>query len=813
MRQDDDERTQDLPPGGGFGGRGTPRDGQRGPSSFGGLVPDDTDTFPPLGGSPDLFPNYRVRQPPKPPGPPRNRGPLIAAISVVALIAVVGGVLFTTSRVAPKSGIGRILGCGDGSPCQAAESYLKEYTSGNYEAMYGLTSSASRQRFNDPKILSGNYQDAHDYIVNRTKGIISAAQITSVSASSSDVKQSSDTAATVPARIVYNSARLGTFTEDVTIPLVHEQGAWHVTWTPGLIFPQMDDQADPYYQRHVRLSTAVGRRGTIYDRDNNVLAKDDTVYQVGVIPAKIGDEGKLLQALSGALKVPSNDIKSAYQGGSASNFHLIRTVPPQLYNQISSTLSGLAGVQVNPTTSRVYPYGADLAAVTGYVSIIQPADQKNDKDHYYDNGDLVGHTGIEAWGEKYLRPTKGGALKIVNANADGSDGATAYTVASRDGTNGDDIHTTINLAEQEAAIKGLNSAQYQGQKGGGAMAVDPASGEVLVFASQPACDPNDFALGFHDGTDACLSNQTDPLNNHVLRNAVPIGSVFKTVTLATGLENGISATDTFTCHGSYLIPGQSKPSLDHLITGHGTLTMSGALAPSCDVIFWMVAVQVGDKDPNALPKMARGFGYGAPTKIVGVPDGVEVSGLVPDPDYVQHLSPPANWAPVDSANLGIGQGYFQATIAQVAMASAAIGNNGVRMQPRLVTSITAGSAVVQTFDAKQIGTLPLSADHLAMLQAAMAGTTYGDGTTATVFKNYPIAVAGKTGTAQACDNCSTPPHTWFSFYAPVAPLSGPPQAAKIAGAAAFFNSGGEGGPNAGPVTRAIMDVQFKVSGQ
>ncbi|MBF6591794.1 MAG: hypothetical protein IVW57_14900, partial [Ktedonobacterales bacterium] len=180
MRPEDQDTTNALPPLGSDSGEARPPAGGR-PRSGGppGLPPlgSDTDPFTTREMSPGLFPSYEVRRPPRPRPPRPSRAPWLIAVSVVALIAVVFGVLYTSSRVAPKSGIGRILGCGDGSPCQAADAYLKAYTSGNYEAMYGLTSSASRQHFSDPKILGGAYKDAHTYIVNRTRGILSAAQV------------------------------------------------------------------------------------------------------------------------------------------------------------------------------------------------------------------------------------------------------------------------------------------------------------------------------------------------------------------------------------------------------------------------------------------------------------------------------------------------------------------------------------------------------------------------------------------------------------------------------------------------------------
>ncbi len=139
----------------------------------------------------------------------------------------------------------------------------------------------------------------------------------------------------------------------------------------------------------------------------------------------------------------------------------------------------------------------------------------------------------------------------------------------------------------------------------------------------------------------------------------------------------------FTCTGSYQVPGEAKPRLDDVPQGHGQLTAPGALAPSCDVVFWQIAALLNSKDPDLLPQMAKAFGFGAYTDIVGVPKSDENPGIVPDPDWMK-ANNHGTWSPTDAANLGIGQGFFQATPAQIALATAAIADNGIRMQPRLV---------------------------------------------------------------------------------------------------------------------------------
>ena len=735
---------------------------------------------------------------------------LLTTLLVVALVA--GGayalILSTRGPGSPTSP----SGCGNGTPCQVANAYIAAFTGGKYQALYALTSQASRTRFSDPAILHASakyqvnavdYTSAQDYITHRTQYIVAAADINSMAATAGAVHIVSATQATVPARLIMTSARVGDIVEDITIPLRLENKAWRVEWSPGLIFPQLDSAADPTYTNVVRLITAgyEGQRGAIYDGANHALALDGTVYQIQVCPSQIKSQSAVITALMGNIDLTQTEITNAYSGQDPSQCYAVRTITQTLYSKVSAALT-VAGIQAQQTTGRVYPYGEDTAAVTGYVGQVSPQDLQGDPSHYYESGDMIGRAGVELWGEKYLRPLKGGKLVIRSRNADGSDGPIQASIAERQPVNGDDIHTSINLAAQQAGMAKLRSgAPYSG----GAMAVNPVTGEVLVLASNPMYDPNDLSLGLTANEQTRLNAMNHPYLDRAVQTADPVGSVFKLVTLSTGLENGVTPTQIFTCPGTFTLPGVAHVFVDDKPSGHGSLTAPHALAPSCDVVFWKIGAMMNDKDPTLLPNMAKAFGYGAPTGIVGLPVGIENPGIVPDPAWLKQ-NQNATWTAVDAVNLAIGQGFFQATPAQVAMATAAIADSGKRMLPRLVTSVTDPTgATVFTAQQKQIGTLPLSADNMQVLQVAMLGPTHDpDGTTQYKFLNYPVNVAGKTGTAESGQ---PKPHAWFTCYAPASPITGAPVTPTVAVSALMENSS-YGETYGVPVAKEIMDSLF-----
>ncbi|HZC05737.1 MAG TPA: penicillin-binding transpeptidase domain-containing protein, partial [Ktedonobacterales bacterium] len=427
-----------------------------------------------------------------------------------------------------------------------------------------------------------------------------------------------------------------------------------------------------------------------------------------------------------------------------------------------------------------------------------------DTSHYYQSGDVIGRAGVEQWGESYLRPTKGGRLDIRSRNADGSDGPVVTNIAQRAAQSGENIYTAIDVATQQTAMSKLASQQGHA---GGAVALAPGTGDVLAMASYPTYDPNDFSLGFTANEQARFNALDSPYLNRATMAADPTGSIFKLVTLSADLEHGISSTYVFSCTGTYQIPGTTTILHDDKPTGHGNLTAPDAIGPSCDIVFWKSAVMLNQQDPNILPTVARGFGLGLPTGMIGLPSDEDNPGLVPDPAWLK-ANKNATWTATDAANLGIGQGFFEATPAQIAQMTATIANNGKRMRPRLVTKVVDVNGVTtKPIAPEQVGVAPLSAENLQVVQFAMLGPIYSPGGTSVGdFAGYPVTVAGKTGTAESG---RPDPHAWFVCYAPAQKLSGPPVTPQVA-VATLVEFSGFGDTFAAPVSKAIMSAYLRI---
>jgi penicillin-binding protein 2 len=726
---------------------------------------------------------------------------LAVGLVLVALAIAIPGVLLTRGSGASSTTTATLPpGCEiQGSPCQMAQAYMTAYTAGKYDAAYQFVAQAAITRFSAPAILRTNYKDAHDYIVNRTQALLGEAEVYAVTAKVGGQTVTGKNSATVSVHVVMETIRTGEIAQDLHLPFVSEKGHWLLNWSPGLIFKNLDDPADPRYQRLLHLFLYDAPRGKILDRDGHALANDEAVKVIGIVPAEIKNESALLQTLGNDLDYTPDQLKGVYQHRNATEFVQIRTVTLATWQHVAGDVTPLigAGVQVRDGTARVYPYGADAAAITGYVAAVSDQDLINDSAHYYEPTDLVGRDGIEGWADARLRPVKGGELDIVPLNADGSYGDPAYTLGRRVPAAGADVHTAINLALQQKAMADMRAQQHSS----GTVALDPTTGEVLVLASNPMYDPNDFSLGFTPNAAARLNALDHPYLNRAVAGTYPIGSVGKVTVLAAAMESGIPDTQNWNCPGSYLVPGSSTPRIDDVPSGHGNITDIRALAVSCDVVFWQISVNLFGKDPHLWYNMAHSLGYGARTQITGLSDGVEATGNVTLPD-----------SPGAAANVAVGQGDFTATPIQLASVAQAIANNGQRLQPRLVTSVvgTDGQAQV-TFAPRKLNDLAISAGHLTSLQAAMLGPTTAPGGTAyDDFGTFSVRVAGKTGTAEA-EPAGSLPDSLFTCYAPASPVGGPPVTARIAVGAIVANSG-LGEQFAVPISKDLIKLMMGVNG-
>jgi penicillin-binding protein 2 len=225
---------------------------------------------------------------------------------------------------------------------------------------------------------------------------------------------------------------------------------------------------------------------------------------------------------------------------------------------------------------------------------------------------------------------------------------------------------------------------------------------------------------------------------------------------------------------------------------HGRIGLAHALTASCDITFYQVGLILDKKDQELMPTFAYAFGLGSETGI-----GIEENGgHVPDPKDQQP------WIPTDPVDMAIGQDTFLVSPLQIVDFVAAVANGGTMWKPRLIAKVEdIVNGTVLTPPTEKRADLPVSANNLKIIRDALKGvTTDKDGTATFVFQGLPLAVAGKTGTAQVPG--TSEPHAWFAGYAP----ADNPQIACVV----MVENGGEGSQTSAPLFRKVMEKYFHI---
>ncbi|MHB8991829.1 MAG: penicillin-binding protein 2 [Chloroflexota bacterium] len=654
------------------------------------------------------------------------------------------------------------------SPYTAMEPYLKAWEEARYSDMYDLLSSGAQASI------------PRDKFVQRYQAITEGSTILSVKTSfSRDEKLAkAEKSASLPFAVVMATARLGEIREENLLPVVYEQERWKVDWSPSLIFRDLTGD------NRILFEPEEPKRGSILDRKGRPLATEGKAFSVGVEPGRIEDEARLLAALEQKLGIPADQAKRAYQNAQPDWFVPLRDLSAGQAAAVRPELERLPGVIFREKPARVYPNGPTAAHVVGYVTRVTAEDLKTLGPQGYGEEDLVGRAGIEGSSEKSLAGERGARLSVVTPQ-----GETVKVIAQKPARDGQNVQLSLDLDLQKLAEESL------GAQAGSVVVMDVRDSTILALASYPRFDPNQFVTGFSDEEWKKLNDDPlHPFQNRPVASSYPVGSVFKVVTMAAGLDKGgFTPESSFDCDGQWDGLGNGQVMGDWLPQGHGHLNLFQGLVESCNIVFYEVGKKLDSIDPNLLPGYARGFGYGQPTGLEGLE---EAAGLVPDPAW-KRANRPDGWYLGDGVNLAIGQGFFLATPLQVANSYAALARGGALMTPVLVGKPSGQSVQFQT---QQKGNLPVSAANLDVIRRAMLGVTADPkGTAYYAFQGSNLSVAAKTGSAEQTQGPDT--HAWFAAFAP----ADQPRIALVA----MVESKGHGAEVAAPVARKILDGYFK----
>jgi len=626
-------------------------------------------------------------------------------------------------------------------------------------------------------------------------------------------------------------------------------------------------------------------RGTIYDRNGIILARNIASYNIIITPAYLpdddGDVQRIYRELSALTGIPVNQgkiedaklIAPCTPGPGIAQFvdlgfsnapydpvKIQCNVGEQVAMIVREHAVDWPGVGVDIEPVRDYPTGSLTANIVGFLGPIPAAlEQVYRALDFLPNRDKVGYAGAEYSLNDILIGTPG--KRTVEVDVAGQ--VLRNLEAPVEPTPGDNVVLTIDTRLQqvtEAILKrdidywNNDYNGYQRITSGVVIAMNPKTGEILAMAQYPTFENNRLARIIPAYYYNQLENDpTHPLLNLAISTEYPPGSTFKLSTATGALNEGVVTPSTvidapamITLKNIYspTDPGSTETYYDWTYTfygeksGLGKLPFLRCIALSSDVCFYKVGGGYPGEvteglDMDRLQQYAQALGYNQPT---GIELPGELSGLIPDETW-KRIYQGENWSTGDTYLASVGQGYVLATPLQVLLSAATIANDGRQMQPTIIHDIVDGEGnVIQPFTPRlrwDITTDPLIKDFVCengdctatgkmktVDSAAVEEVKAGMRMAATdprgtlnhdySFQNYPIAVAGKTGTAEYCDDVARvknlchrgdwPSHGWTIAFAP---YDNPEIAVLV-----FMYNAGEGGRVCAPTVKSVMNAYF-----
>ena len=520
----------------------------------------------------------------------------------------------------------------------------------------------------------------------------------------------------------------------------------------------------------LRVQYVLSPRGLITDRTGKVIAANIPSFELDVVTADLPVEPQAYQAVlarvSGIVGKSSEELAediSLMTPNSYQNQPLVLNITKEQALVLISGAAALPGFVAEDTAIRDYKDPYVFTHLTGYSAKINAEELAERAGLEYPLNDYIGKTGIERQYEEFLHGTAGKKQSEIDAQ-----GNFKKTLAEVPARPGDTVKLNIDYDLQKVLYESMRAVMdRRGNDKAAAVATNPQTGEVLALVSMPAFDSNMFARGITQKEySAIIENPSNPLLNRVVAGTYPPGSTVKPMMAIAALSEGIVDTSTKILDdglirvGAYTYYGYER-------SGLGIMDIYSAIARSSDIYFYTVgggnpktSVTEG-LGPDRIADYLRKFNLG---KTLGIDLPNEKPGLVPDTAWKEAVKKEA-WFLGNTYHYAIGQGDLLTTPLQVNSWTATIANGGKVMQPYILNEvIDSKGKVLKRGEPKVLSEGAFNAEYIKVAQDAMRQTvTDGSGRS---LATLPVAIAGKTGTAQFISGNLTRTHAWFTSYAP-----------------------------------------------
>jgi penicillin-binding protein 2 len=627
----------------------------------------------------------------------------------------------------------------------------------------------------------------------------------------------------------YRDAALSIQSRDIVTPA-----------TRGLI---VDSSGVPLALNRVGLAVTVDR--SVLDRQIDggkaVLAK--TAKLLGLKYANVYRQTRLCG------EIPNSVQAGCWTGTRYQPIPITKDADPNKALQIVERADLYPGIDSKPVAVRNYPgqEGVNAAHLLGYVGPLTESDLSSLGGSNYYRSESIGKAGLEYQYDKYLRGKPG--IRTVIVDRQESVTRQAQNVPP---IPGDHLVTSIDVrlqaATEKALAEAISQARANGNRGdsGAAVVMDVKTGRILALASYPTYDPNIWEKGltFKQARDLFSESNGVPALSRALQGLFAPASTFKSVSVLAAANAGYSMNATYSCPASVKVGNIDFQNFES--KAQGTITMKEAIAISCDTIWYRIAYDEWLRDGGLSPKKnahdyfysaARGFQIGEKT---GIDLPAESAGRLPDRQwrkdwYAENKDYYCNYtkrAPKsqqttflvalakencidgdkirggDAVNFSIGQGDTVITPLKLTQMYAAIANGGKIWQPTVGEAVvTTQGEVIARIAPKVLGKLPAKKSTLNFLRGALREVVIS-GTAGYVFAGFPIAISGKTGTAEVfglnSDGSKKDNTSWFASFGP----SEKPRYAVVM----MVSQGGFGSEVSGLGVRKIYNSIFGVVG-
>jgi penicillin-binding protein 2 len=547
----------------------------------------------------------------------------------------------------------------------------------------------------------------------------------------------------------------------------------------------------------------VPNRGLIQDRNGIALATNYSAYTLEITPSKTHNIEQTIEELSQLIDIAPRDrrrFKKLMDESKSFESLPIRTrLSDEEVAKFAAQRFRFPGVDIKARLFRQYPYGELASHVIGYIGRINQTEKEaiadSEDEANYRGTEYIGKLGVEQSFEGQLHGITG-----VDSVETSAGGRAMRKLASSPSTPGNTVKLSIDIKLQHLV------EQLFGERRGALVAIEPSTGEVLAFVSKPTFDPNLFVEGIDSESWAALNESLDkPLLNRALRGTYPPGSTYKPFMALAALQTGARTPEqTISDPGFFMFGGHRFR--DDKEGGHGTVNMYRSIVQSCDTYYYVLANDMG---VDSIHQQLKGFGFG---ELTGIDIQGEVRGLLPSTAWKRRAYKRADqqkWYAGETISLGIGQGYNNFTMLQMAAATATLANNGVKMKPHLVKEVVDVMTRGQSTTARETqGEVIATPENIAVIKRAMVGVNI-EGTSAASFRGAAYTSGGKTGTAQVIQikqgekyvaSKVDERHRDHALFVAFAPAEAP----KIA-VAIIVENAGFGAQNSAPIARRVFD--------